>query len=100
MAVEYIADLIKGQSGTPMDIAAWITDENEAPITEGCKLILLDIEDELIAESVGVYDAEEMIWHFHLEPEDTADYRGKFWYAIVEEPNNKLSFQKPFYLMD
>lgn len=99
MAVEYIYDVIRASSGSDMDIRAFITDENEAPITEGCKLLLLDIEDELITESVGVYEEEEAMWCFHLDAGQTADYRGKFWYAIVDDAEGKLHFQQPFYLV-
>ena len=99
MAVEYIYDVIKGTSGTDMDIKAFITDKNEVPITEGCKLILLDIEDELITESVGVFDVEEQVWSFHLDAEQTEEYKGKFWYAIVDDADGKLHFQQPFFLM-
>lgn len=99
MAVEYIYDVIKGGSGTEMDIKAFITDENEVPITEGCKLVLFDIDDEMIAESVGVYDIEEAMWSFHLDAEQTEDYKGKYWYAIIDDAEGKLHFQQPFYLV-
>jgi len=99
MSVEYVYDTILMSSGSIEEVCAFITDENEAPITEGCKLILLDIEDELIAESVGVYDAAEQMWRFPFEPEQTEGLRGKFFYGLIEEPDHVLSFQKPFYLL-
>lgn len=93
--IEYLYDAIRATAGLDIDIAANITDDEGAPITEGCSLMLSD-ENKKITMVNGVYDGE--LWSFNIPASATVGISGRYWYCIYHN-DNTLCFKKPIYLM-
>lgn len=95
--IEYLYNAIRATAGTPITIAAIITDDADSPIEEGCSLVLHN-DSEMIAMVEGVYNSDLATWEFTLEPEITADLCGRFWYCIKHN-DEMLCFKEPIYLV-
>lgn len=91
--IEYCYDAVR--LNLPATINAYITDENEELITEGCVLYMYDAEDDLIAEFEGVYDTEFGCWNFYIEG---VFAEGRYSY-IIKHDEKYLDFKKPLYIM-
>lgn len=96
--VEYLYDAIRAVAGQEIQIEAYITDENENFITEGCKFVLHDKDGtQLLLTKDGRYDTEYMNWVFELAPEETEGLSGRYMYCIQHNDSN-LCFKQPIYL--
>ena len=96
--IEYIGEIIRMTSGETNDITAYIFDEDNNPITEGCTLEITfpDNHPELVVE--GFYDEEEVMWHFPVDGEDTDGFFGKVSY-VIRCNCESLNFPSPLYLV-
>jgi hypothetical protein len=95
--VEYIYDAIKATANTETQIAAIITGDDNAAITEGCSLMLFN-DEELLVTAEGYY--YEDTWFFTIPAEVTAKFHGRYWYCIFDEVNHRnLSFKQPIYFV-
>ena len=92
--IEYLYDAIRASAGQPIIITADIQN-NGAPLTEGCGLILYS-DSEMLCRVEGVYDSE--MWSFTIPAEITEGLKGRYWYCICYD-NTSLSFKEPIYLM-
>ncbi|MBE6782959.1 MAG: hypothetical protein E7536_02990 [Ruminococcaceae bacterium] len=93
--IEYLYDAIRATAGLDIAITANITDDEGAPITEGCSLMLSDDNTD-ITMATGYYDGE--IWEFNIPASSTVGLSGRYWYCIYYN-DNTLCFKKPIYLM-
>lgn len=97
--IEYLYDAIRTVAGQEARINAYITDENENLITEGCYFVLHDkAGTEMLLVKEGTYDEEFSTWEFVLAPEDTKDLYGRYLYCIKHN-DSTLCFKQPIYLM-
>lgn len=97
--VEYLYDTIRAVSGQEIKINAYITDENENIISEGCYFVLHDgTGNEMLLRKNGNYVSESLCWEFLLAPEETKGLNGKYFYCIQHEDSN-LCFKQPIYLL-
>lgn len=95
--VEYIYDAIRATANTDTQIAAVITDEEGAAITEGCSLVLSDDKGLLLTVD-GIY--YENTWFFTIPADVTKDFRGRYWYCIHDKENKRnFSFKQPIYFV-
>lgn len=92
--IEYIYDAIKAEAGKIISIAAEITDETGASITEGCKLNLYDKDGSLLTSVDGAY--ESGVWNFSVPAALTKGFSGRYWYN-VSCGSESLSFKQPLY---
>lgn len=98
--IEYLYDCIKATANTDTIISAEITDEAEAPITEGCALMLHDKEDNMIGTYAGIYVEELNLWFFTIPADDTKELRGRHMYCICNVADNRnLCFKQPIYFV-
>lgn len=97
--VEYLYDAIRAVAGMEIKIEAYITDENENFITEGCSFVLHDgAGTKMLLRKNGSYNSETMNWEFVLDPEETKDLNGRYMYCIQHNDSN-LCFKQPIYLV-
>lgn len=96
--IEYIGEIIRMSSGEDNDITAYIFDDDNNPITEGCTLEITFPDDRDVLVVEGFYDDEEVIWHFPVEGEDTEGFYGKASYVIRHDWES-LCFHCPLYLV-
>lgn len=94
--IEYLYNAIRAVAGQEITIAAKITDENSALITQNCALMLYLDNKEVKVD--GAYYADAECWQFTVPPEITKGYNGRFWYCFIENDNN-LCFKEPIYLI-
>lgn len=96
--IEYLYDAIRAVAGQEIKVVAYITDENENIITEGCYFVLHDeTGDKMLLKKEGQYSPEFNFWEFVLAPEDTAGMTGRHLYCIQYNDSN-LCFKQPIYL--
>lgn len=98
--IEYLFDCIKATATTDTVITAVIADAADAPITEGCALMLHDKDDSMIGTYAGVYVEDNNTWYFSIPADDTKELRGRYMYCIcnVAEQHN-LCFKQPIYFV-
>lgn len=97
--VEYLYDAIRAVAGQEIKVNAFITDENEQVITEGCFFMLHDPSGkELIVSVNGEYLPDNLMWEFTIPAEATKGLKGRYWYCIQYDMNN-MCFQQPIYLL-
>lgn len=96
--LEYIYDTIKATAGEDLDITAYVVDENGDSISQGCRLILRNGDESVLAVAEGIYNADEGMWHFHVPGERTAGLKGKHWYCVKQD-DETICFLEPFYLI-
>ena len=95
--IEYLYTAIRAHAGNDIIIAADITDDNGADITEGCTLVLHDKDkNTMIAEIDGSYSDGE--WTFFIPAAITKGLDGRYWYCIRNN-GNALCFKEPIYLV-
>lgn len=97
--VEYLYDAIRAVAGQEIKVEAYITDENENLITEGCYFVLHDkAGNEMLLAKDGTYLPEFSCWEFVLAPEETKGLSGRHMYCIQHNDSN-LCFKQPIYLV-
>ena len=98
--VEYLYDAIRCSAGTYNMVNAYITDESDNLITEGCYFVIhsTGLVDEIVARIEGKYDSELGVWEFHIGPEVSNELRGRYMYCIMKDDTN-LCFKQPIYFM-
>ena len=97
--VEYLYDAIRAVAGQEIKVEAFITDENENIVTEGCYFVLHDkAGTNMLLRKNGSYNTEFSIWEFVLAPEETMGLNGRYLYCIQHNDSN-LCFKQPIYLM-
>ena len=97
--IEYLYDAIRAVAGQEIKVEAYITDENENFITEGCYFVLHDkAGTNVLLTKLGQYNTETMNWDFVLAPEETKGLNGRYLYCIQHNDSN-LCFKQPIYLM-
>jgi oligoribonuclease (3'-5' exoribonuclease) len=94
--IEYLYDAIRAVAGQEINVAAVITDDAGAVITEGCKFAL-HIGDEMFAFD-GIYIPATQNWQFTIPAEITKGLSGRYYYCIQKDGSN-LCFKTPFYLV-
>jgi hypothetical protein len=96
--IEYLWNAIRAIAGDTITIEAYITDTNEEIITEGCTFALHDKDGtKMLLAKNGTYLPEFSVWQFTLEPEETKDLKGKYFYCIKHN-DSPLCFKQPIYL--
>lgn len=95
--IEYIYDTIRATSGEEIVIAAKITDEEGADITENCHLMIYD-ELNMLFTVDGYYDSSDGVWQFTLSEDLTKGYYGRYLYCICAN-DISLCFKKPIYFI-
>lgn len=97
--VEYLYDAIRAIAGQENMINAYITDEKENLITDGCEFVLHDgTTGKVIGKVIGKFDSELSVWEFVLPAELTKGLRGRYKYCIMRDGQN-LCFKQPIYLL-
>lgn len=96
--IEYLYDAIKAVAGQEFAVNAWITDEDENVITEGCTFALHEKDGAMIAKVDGVYLPENLMWEFTVPSGVTEGMKGRYWYCIMHA-NSNLCFKQPIYLV-
>lgn len=96
--IEYIGDIIRMTSGETNEITAYIFDEEENPITEGCTLEITFPDDHPHLAVEGFYDDEEIMWRFPVDGADTDGFIGKMYY-VIRCDGCALNFPSPLYLV-
>ena len=97
--IEYLYDAIRAVAGQEIKVEAYITDENENFITEGCYFVLHDkAGTNVLLTKLGQFNTETMNWDFVLAPEETKGLSGRYLYCIMHNDSN-LCFKQPIYLM-
>ena len=97
--VDYLYDVIKAVAGEELQIAAVITDENGADVSEGCVLVLaFGQHAEPHAQFDGTFTASNKggFWSFVVPAAATKGER-KLWYKVMKD-GESLSFYRPLYL--
>lgn len=94
--IEYLFNAIRAVAGEEITVAAKITDESGALITNGCSLMLHLNDKEVKVE--GAYYSDIECWQFVIPAEATVGYNGRFWYCFKQEGAN-LCFDEPIYLV-
>lgn len=92
--IEFLYNAIRATAGENIVIAAKITDEDGANITESCHVMLYD-DLILLATVDGTFDGDE--WEFVIPADVTSGRIGRYWYCICAN-NNSLCFKQPLYL--
>ena len=93
--IEYLYDAVRATAGENITLAAKITDDSGAVITENCHIMLFD-DLSLLGMFEGVLDGEE--WSFTIPAEVTSGLIGRYWYCICAEYGS-LCFKQPLYLI-
>lgn len=97
--IEYLYDAIKAVAGQEIVVNAFITDDEEQVITEGCYLAIHGLDGvEMITKVEGVYLPENLMWEFTVPAEATLGLGGRYWYCIQHNESN-LCFKQPMYLI-
>lgn len=97
--IEYLYDAIRAVANMEITVEAYITDENEEIITEGCSFVLHDKTGaKMLLKKNGSYLPEFGVWQFTLAPEETKGLSGKYLYCI-QHNNSNLCFKQPIYLV-
>ena len=94
--VEYLLNVIRITAGSDEAITAVITEQDNTPITNNCRFVLFDKDENVMAEIDGDYIAETGNWQFNISAELTKNYRGRYWYRICNE-GSPLCFRQPIY---
>lgn len=92
--IEYLHDVIKASSGDTETITAKITNEAGVIVTDSCSFCIYDDKKKLLEVSGKLI---ENIWNFTLDEKDTADFNGRYWYAICDCDGNAMNFKRPIY---
>lgn len=94
--IEYLYNAIRATAGKDISIAAKITTESGATLTDICSLMLSNDKGELISSVAGslVDDA----WQFTIPAEITKGLNGRYWYCFCTSDTN-LCFKQPIYLV-
>ena len=94
--IEYLYNAIRAVAGQEFTVAARITDESGALVTEGCAL-MLHLGEELIKVE-GTYYEDIESWQFTVSADATKGFNGRYWYCFMQNGKN-LCFKEPLYLM-
>lgn len=95
--IEYLFNVIRAVAGQDVTVAAKITDEEGAEITDGCAFVL-HLDNEAMIKIDGTYISSLSCWQFTIPAELTQGHSGKYEYCIQHKGNN-LCFKEPFYLI-
>ena len=95
--IEYLYDAIRAVAGQDIAISAAITDDDGAPITENCNLVL-HFGNDMMYVAPGIYMPEVEQWTFNVPAEATAGRNGRYEYCIQHDGLN-LCFKEPIYLI-
>ena len=95
--IEYLYDAIRAVAGQDIAISAAITDDDGAPITENCNLVLHFNNHEMYV-APGIYLPTEELWTFNIPAEATAGRNGRYEYCLQHDGLN-LCFKEPIYLI-
>ena len=94
--VEYLLNAIRITAGSDEAITAIAQNDDGTPITEGCRFVLFDKDENIMAQINGEYvDAVEH-WQFNIPAELTKEYTGRYWYRICHD-GAPLCFRQPIY---
>lgn len=99
--IEYLYNAIRATAGQDVIVTAYITDEDERVITEGCHIMLYDKDRKTLLHTVdGVYHNENgyFEWIFTIPGELTKELDGRYWYCICYHDKN-LCFREPIYFV-
>lgn len=95
--VQYYYDCIKAVAGQDIKVGAFITDDEEKLITEGCSIMVHGQDSDICAVD-GVFNAESGMWDFVIPGEMTLGLKGRHFYCIMHNDSN-LCFKQPLYLV-
>lgn len=94
--IEYLYNVIRATSGDTVTIAAKVTTEAGAIVTDTCSLCIYD-NDKKILETNG--ELINNVWNFTLDGEATAALAGRYWYKVCDCHHNSLNFMQPIYFI-
>ena len=95
--IEYLYDAIRAVAGQDIAVDAAITDDDGAPLTENCNLVL-HFDKDLMYVASGTYDEDAELWTFTIPAEATKGRSGRYEYCIQHNGLN-LCFKEPIYLI-
>ena len=95
--VEYLYDAIRAVAGQDILVGAYITDDEERLITEGCSIMVHGADRDICAVD-GKYNPESQMWEFTIPGEQTLGLKGRYFYCIQHKDSN-LCFKQPLYLV-
>jgi len=93
--IEYLYNCIRATAGQDVGISAIIESSSGAPITEGCHIMLLNKEQQLLATYDGSHIADGL-WTFIIPAKETEGKAGRYWYKICTHQES-LCFTQPIY---
>jgi hypothetical protein len=94
--IEYLFNAIRATAGKELSLAAKITSESGAVITEGCYVHISAEDGSHVAKIDG--SLVDNVWQFNIPADATKGLKGRYWYCICTADAD-LCFKQPMYLV-
>ena len=94
--IEYLYNAIRATAGDDIEIAAKVTSESGAAVTDHCHLSIFAEDGSTVTTING--SLVENVWQFTVPAAQTEGLKGRFWYCICTDDAD-LCFKQPIYLV-